>query len=183
MSQRTKIFIAALFLVLLGIPMLHIVFHWHPQNPLRFRVVGQHLETDAFTDETIKDLEIEVLNTSSTPLVADRVILWGTPPSGTREEVMGFLYPLARRNGADFIQPHTSIRCPVFLSDPSGVWRPSRPKVPIRDMRIEYTWASRLKFQTIETCRRLSEHLPLYLNRHIPTPTPGVDSAPLEVVP
>ena len=52
MSRRAKLLIAALFLVLLGIPVVYAILTWSIDSPLRFRCVAALPEDEA----TVTDL-------------------------------------------------------------------------------------------------------------------------------
>jgi hypothetical protein len=68
MSRRTKLWIAAVFVLLISGPIVYLALAWSPDNPLRFRVVDPHAAASADPSDR-QNVVVEVENTSSFPLV------------------------------------------------------------------------------------------------------------------
>lgn len=167
MSRRTKYIIAALFLVLLTIPVVYLVLTWSPANPLRFRV-----EPSTYPD-TAGDFQVVIENTSSVTVEVQH--FWASfhddlPPGAPR---------VSRRSGCwveQSIAPGASLRTswivpPLALQTHKGAhW-------------VEYHWRSHAQYTTQRIIDWLTNPLPAYLRHRVPSVPPNLDLAPTPTLP
>ncbi|QIF01952.1 hypothetical protein [Roseimicrobium sp. ORNL1] len=91
MSHRTKLIIAAIFLVLIAIPAAYVIRTWHPTNPLRFRFSEVHPEADL--KKGIRKITVTVENASDAPVQLYGASIEVPNSKGRAPERAGFCGP------------------------------------------------------------------------------------------
>ncbi|QIF01951.1 hypothetical protein [Roseimicrobium sp. ORNL1] len=112
MSRRTKLIIAALFLVLLAVPAAYVALTWHPAFPLRFHL--ESIDSEPLEeDPRYRGLRVRVENTSPIPVHICGGMLYtnfGIPVFGGPE---GLLLPLEFRDGIPSRNPDEPVIVPA----------------------------------------------------------------------
>jgi hypothetical protein len=150
-SRRAKLLITALFLVLLGIPLVYVISHWHPEDPLRFRLVGSRVEQPDPFGPKFRVLTIEVENTSGITILANGGYIFDEgQPAEERKDLGGddVLYDLQGRHyGYVSYPPYRTIRRETRL-DPGSLIDEFPPH-----LGAVYYWSTPLRDKA-ETLRR-----------------------------
>lgn len=155
MSRRTKLVIAAIFLLLLAIPVAYVALTWRTPNPLRFQVIRYH---DPLKAEALGKIELRVENTSDLPVhLFPGFKFWktlgGLPDGGIYPERPGFIL-IAPRGTASFpanVEYHT-----LDLPSSGEVYQ------------MGYSWHSGTAHKVDEVRVWLLTHLPKPLSAMVP---------------
>jgi len=160
MSRRTKFLIAALFLVLLGIPLGYVCYSWRVPDPLRFRIVAHEFERDLDFGGSWNWYYIEVRNTSAIPVYLYTGILYrDSATARTQGQHLSLLqeadYPKpAELYGPVRVPAHGSWRGKAFLL------RTEEGSPDLSAAHIVYYYDSHSRKATYELYHHLCELLP-----------------------
>ena len=163
MSRRTKLLIAASFLVLLGIPVVYLVLTWSPVNPLEARLISSPGPASASDsgDGIATPFIIEVKNTSPVPIHAfDSCVHLRTVPEYLILNVAVY------RPDHDFASgdmqclpiPPGEVRvCEAYYTDDHS------PRLPITDAVVEFTWTTETRIRVYDAADWLKRLVPSLL--------------------
>jgi hypothetical protein len=177
MSRRAKLWIAAIFLLLVTGLVVYLAFAWSPENPLRFRVTDPLAAASA--DPTYPQLvEIEVENTTRYPLVFFTADV-------CREDMhistLGSIYlrdqqpSVLNRDGTGVeIKGGQRVR---LVADLSTHWYRVAAE---HGAKVKYHWCSAAEFWLTMRWGKLVMSLPSSIHRFIPIPEPSGDTTPLD---
>ena len=185
MSRRTKLLIAALFLVLLGIPAVYAILTWRPENPLRFRLGTLHRSPESLADRQSHRrhgprtrVSVVVENTSAVPIYM--LSMWNSD-DGDEGELRNYrpdtFTPVQnarkRRQAWLLISAHSSIEPPCTMDAKSIA--PAEQGT----LSMHYLWYSSTRYRVANACHWLYERSPASLQPIIPFLAMDMDAAPL----
>lgn len=182
MSRRVKLIIAAIFLALLSIPAIYLGVTWHPQSPLRFSAApGGHAPV-LLDGQVMVHLNIE--NTSRAPVHLLVATLFEPDHPGKSDENLGVITPELQINSGINTSPEYilipargQLAC-VAMLDHEGYAR-----LHGGSAQVEYLWASRIKYRTIEALDHLRTSLSTRWDRLVPEPRIGQDRTTVQLPP
>ncbi|MEZ0275525.1 MAG: hypothetical protein ACAH88_11530 [Roseimicrobium sp.] len=179
MSRSTKYIIAAVFLVLLSIPVVYVVLTWHPRSPLTFRLVGQEMKTDR-DGFPLRVLDIEITNSSEVPISLHAAMVHDGPHISLERGYLGEVRPefdVDRRVMVPFTVPaRGSIRRPAAL-------HAEIEQVPVGEIHIAYIWNSRTRQSAVKCWFWLDDRMPVLSKLSQFPYSPCRDTTPLIVSP
>ncbi|QIF01966.1 hypothetical protein [Roseimicrobium sp. ORNL1] len=185
MSRRTKLIITALFLVLLAIPVVYAVLTWRPQNPLRFRQLGESVLRDETGKVYYSRKLLEVRNISVAPVLClSGTYSWESP------EGEGTFFASWSLGGSTieerFIPPGGAIQ--IELDPPNlmpAEYSKHRQAGEQRsgEGRVHYRWGSRVQASTSSACLWISEKLPESMWNLVPHLDPFEDEIDMDLSP
>jgi hypothetical protein len=162
MSRRAKLLLTALFLVLLGIPMVYLFLSWEPENPLRFRLLEEKVVIDPDGKNCHAIVRMEVRNTS----LAAVQFIWGT---FTGESSAGEV--IFQAAITDYIPSRGTIQMEISSVDflTTADLRLVHPgEFHIKEGSMQYEWSSRSQAWAGTACDWLRMRLPASLVRFVP---------------
>jgi hypothetical protein len=194
MSRRTKLIITAIFLVLLGIPVVYTVLTWSIEPPLSFRCVAALPEemlqwNSGGPPEPSTPFIIEVRNPSPYPVgfytMAPRHHApGGRLPGGYYLNISCRMWELQDKPlpgvstvHGDFIPPNGVKRFKVLVRARDAAL------FEMGTVDIGYYWASRVRKMAVDVKEWALPKLPSYFNRGQVNVDPQYGSATLEGVP
>ncbi|RBP36961.1 hypothetical protein DES53_115102 [Roseimicrobium gellanilyticum] len=190
MSRRTKLIIAAIFLALLGIPAIHIVHVWHPENPLRFQMVEEvpWMWSDPPVATHFKTIFVKVTNISETPIyMASATLMRMQSALGQRPDIgsINLMRPpeMERTFGAyDSLRvpPHGSLYAMGYVP-PEEV--PALREKETTGITMAYIWCAYPRLHLRKACEWLRIRLPEAFDPVIPEVEFGRDHSPLNPLP
>ena len=180
MSRRTKLWTLGLTLLLLAGPVTLVVLSWSPENPLRFRAIGNH-KLRTYRDQRSVLVLMEIENTSSFPLLLYQAEI---RRADTREGNLGLLSPLnqfdpAIRDVGEVIKLEGSQRVRALAVMNRG-WN---DQAKLGGAKVKYVWFSETESRFARIWLSLRELLPGGLRGFVPQPEEGRDETPLEPLP
>jgi hypothetical protein len=177
MSRRTKLWIAAVFALLMTGPLVYLRLAWSPENPLRFRVVD--LQAAASADPSFsQNVVFEMENTTSFPLVflgAElgrkdmRILTMGS--IRMRDQDSSLIN--AEGKGIE-LRGGQRIR---VVADMNTYWHLHATE---HGAKVEYYWCSAAEYWFSLRLAKVCSPLPQRFWRFIPHPSPSRDMTPLE---
>ncbi|MEZ0276077.1 MAG: hypothetical protein ACAH88_14310 [Roseimicrobium sp.] len=183
MSRRTKYIIAALFLVLLTVPVVYLFLTWSPERPLRFRLLTPQPKLGEIWTQRCT---FEIENTSAVSIYLLKAGWEEVSDPGMQDTYYGSLLNVSHPGltGPGFygsqaleLAPHSTVRVESDMGfDPFG-----GPEVE-RAM-IHHSWVSHPKYVACAMLDDLFTQLPKSLQRFHPTPKLNEDIIPLEPAP
>ncbi|MEZ0276097.1 MAG: hypothetical protein ACAH88_14410 [Roseimicrobium sp.] len=179
MSRRTKLILAALFLILLAIPAVYVILTWSTPNPLRFRVVGYEEPSRVGQFRDSGKLHMIVENTSGVPVHFEWATLKkGHNATGTSDPFGGdwSVYGLDGRNDM-IIPPYSSLPC--FSTVPQDEY----PASAFENIELFYTWMSGTRAKASEARNWLYLHAPEFVRSYITMDWPSHDQDTTPLLP
>lgn len=181
MSRRAKLIIAAIFLALLSIPAIYLGLTWHPQSPLRFVVIPGEHSLMLLDNEVMMPLTIE--NTSRAPVHLFVASIFDPTHSG-KDDSLGVITPeLQITSGINTSPEYILIPARGQFSCIAMLDHKSYARLRDGSARVEYLWASRIKYQAIESLDHLRTSLSTKWDRFVPEPTIGQDLTTVQLPP
>jgi hypothetical protein len=177
MSRHTRLWLSAVFVLLMTGPIIYLVASWSPENPLRFRVVDP--KTEAAADPTYPQLvEIEVENTTRFPLV---FLMAEVGRQDMRIMTLGGIYlrdqqPSVLNRDATGVELRGGERVRL-VADLSTNWYREAAE---HHGKVKYHWCSAAEFWLGTRWGKLVANLPAGMQGFIPHPEPSRDSTPLD---
>lgn len=170
MSRRTKLWIAAVFVLLMSGPIIYLSLAWSPENPLRFRVVDPQAAS--------QDAVFEVENTTSFPMVLRgaelgrqdlRTMNLGDVRTRTQDP------SLLNADGTSIeLKGGQRIRVVANMSE---AWHRDATE---HGAKVEYYWCSAAEYWVTMRLEKVSIFVPERIWGFIPQPKLSRDTIPLE---
>jgi hypothetical protein len=154
MSRRTKLLIAALFLVLLSIPVGYILLTWSPANPLRFRLIGPEPSAGQVVNETTW-YEIEVRNTSCVDIQMFDTNVISLDPTGKPLRSIGTLQ--TRTTSPLYYWGYTSVPAYGTIRSRTLIADQDIPYITAGDVRVNYNCVSQTRHLWMNVQRWISK--------------------------
>jgi hypothetical protein len=165
MSRRTNLIIAAIFLVLLAIPVAYIALTWSPKNPFRVRLISMEMpeEQDPFKAMT---MHMEVENTSSVSIHFGDAAFRARRKDGAKSAPIFQRILLYSQDDPDrwmyTIAPHSRRRFSAEVTDYDHA------TVDLDSAEMVYLYESHTKRRIVELLSRALEYGPDWFKEHLP---------------
>jgi hypothetical protein len=178
MSRRTKLIIAALFLVLLAIPVGYVILTWSTPDPLRFRMVSYEDLSDGASGGYRGKLNLMVENTSSVPVhIHSAIVQKVDPHSVSASNPFSTWIVDVPDDGVLLIPPHASRPCHslgFFGVDSISAFDHTE---------VFYIWMTGTRHKAWLTRRWLGDHVPVFVSRFISSRWPAYEQTPIPLQP
>lgn len=177
MSRRTKLWIAAVFVLLPAGLVVYLALAWSPENPLRFRVTNP-LAAGAADPAHSQLVEIEVENTTRYPLV---FFMADVAREDTHSPILGsidlkFQQPAVLNRDLTGVELKGGQRVRL-VADLGKNWHRQAAE---HGARVNYRWCSAAEYWLAMRWGRFAWRFPGSIRRFIPIPEPSGDTTPLE---
>ncbi|QIF04573.1 hypothetical protein [Roseimicrobium sp. ORNL1] len=177
MSRRTKLWIVAVFVLLMSGPVTYLALCWSHENPLRFRV--RDPLAAAAADPTYPQLvEIEVENTSRYPLV---FLMADVGREDMRISTLGNIHlrdqpPSVLNRAATGVELKGGQRV-CLIADLSTHWYREAAE---HGAKVKYHWCSAAEFWLGTRWGGWVMNYPDSIRQFVPLPEPSGDTTPLD---
>jgi hypothetical protein len=180
MSRGTKLLITALFLVLPSILTIYAALTWHLRNPLRFRILSVKHQPQPTRDGyfMVAEIELEVINSSSTPVELCSTRFHREEGDTTRQ--VGRIYEESGTVLEGHIDRERMLSGNGRFHFKGWTRWPKGEPLDHDNLRVEYEFMSRTKSELWKTYWSLCKLIPETWRDSMPMPDLSMGEAPLE---
>lgn len=177
MPRRAKIWICAVFVLLMAGLLVYLRLAWSPNNPLRFRVVDPQAVAAA-NASVYHRVVIEVENTSNFPLV---LYVGEIGRSDWRTKTLGSIWPFDQdRSLLDASGDCIKLGGREHIQVAAGMNGEWHKRATEHGADVRYVWCSTAEHWVGKQWHRITQKIPDRVRESLPYPKQSVDTAPLE---